>query len=242
MNIFKIMGVGLFALALTSCQSQADKYIENYLETNGQEFVEKALQKIIEKRMEEQNQARQGPTLEQRLAKRVDVPLDGAPVKGPADAAITIVEFSDFECPFCKRVLPTLDQIQKEYEGKVRFAFRHNPLPFHEAAVPVHLAAMAAQEQGKFWEFHAKAFENQREFTDANIVKWAQELGLNIEKFNADRAKPAFKERMENEIKFARDNGAQGTPAFFVNGVLLVGAQPFEEFKSVIDALLAEKS
>lgn len=242
MKNFKTLSLGLLMFGLAGCQSQADKMIENYLERNGQEFVEQALQKIIEKRMEEQNQARRGPSVEERLqAPRADVSIENAPVKGPADAAITIVEFSDFECPFCRRSLPTVEQIMKEYEGKVKVAFRHNPLPFHEKAVPVHLASMAAQAQGKFWEFHEKAFNNQRDFTEENIVKWAQELKLDMEKFNKDRNSEAFKKRMEADIEFARSNGAQGTPSFFINGVLLVGALPFEEFKAVIDGLLAEK-
>jgi protein-disulfide isomerase len=164
----------------------------------------------------------------------VEVPKD-APTKGPADAKVTIVEFSEFQCPFCARVLPTQKQILDTYGDDVRIVFRHLPLPFHKDAAPAAEASMAAHAQGKFWEFHDKAFANQRELTRANFEKWAAEIGLDVAKFKADLDSGKYKARVEQDQKYAGTVGARGTPAFFINGKLVSGAQPFENFKKVID-------
>ena len=115
---------------------------------------------------------------------RVRVPLEGA-AKGPANAKVNIVAFSDFQCPFCSRVVPTLAQIEKEYGNKVRIFFRHNPLPFHADAPLASEAAIAAEAQGKFWEMHDKLFANQQNLKRPDLEKYAQELGLDVGKFKA---------------------------------------------------------
>ena len=121
---------------------------------------------------------------------RVRVPLEG-PMKGPADAKVTIVEFSDFQCPFCSRVVPTVDKIMKDYPKQVRLFFRHNPLPFHNNAPLAAEAAVAAEAQGKFWEMHDKMFANQQALDRAGLEKDAQEIGLDMNKFKS-RARHAF--------------------------------------------------
>lgn len=232
-------GLFIFAFMLSSCmtQDQFDKKMDNYMERKGVEAVEKALDEIIKKRSQ-----RREPTLEERMKERVNVSIEGAPIKGAKDAPVTIVVFSDFECPFCARVNPTIDRLMKDYQGKVKLAFRHNPLPFHQRALPAHKAAMAAHEQGKFWEYYDILFKNQRELTEDNLVKWARELKLDIEKFKKDMKNESFEKTIRADQEFARSNGASGTPSFFINGVRIVGAQPYENFKEIIDALLAEKS
>jgi protein-disulfide isomerase len=171
------------------------------------------------------------------------VPVGGAAVKGPEDALVTIVEFSDFECPFCSRVVPTLDQIKQEYGDKVRIAFRHNPLPFHPNAAPASEWALAANEQGKFWEMHNKLFENRAALQKENLEKYATEVGVDVAKAKAyiESGKP--KEIIRQDQALAEKVGARGTPSFFINGVSLTGAQPFQNFKALIDAQLekAEK-
>ncbi|MCB9527313.1 MAG: thioredoxin domain-containing protein [Myxococcales bacterium] len=156
-------------------------------------------------------------------------------VKGPANAKITIVEFSEFQCPFCKRVGPTIDQIMKEYAGKVRIVFKHNPLSFHKDAPLASQAALAAGKQGKFWEMHDMLFENQRALQPADIEKYAQEIGLNMTKFKADLESDEIKKQIAADQALANEVGARGTPTFFINGRKLRGAQPFEQFKQVID-------
>lgn len=228
------------AVALTGCQQMADKYIDSYFERKGPEAVEKTIDKIVAKKREEARKE-QEPSLEDRLKKRVDVSIQGAPAKGPENAEITIVEFSDFECPFCRRVLPSVEQVMKEYQGKVKLVYRHNPLPFHPRAMPAAKAAVAAQKQGKFWEMYDKLFANQQDLSDEALKKYAKELKLDLKKFDKDMKDPATQKQIEDDANFARSNGAGGTPSFFINGVLLVGAQPYEKFKEIIDAVSAKK-
>jgi protein-disulfide isomerase len=242
---FKNLTLGALVVAVafmaSGCQKLADHYIESYFERKGAEAVEKTIDKIVAKKREEARKSQEEPALEERLKNRVNVSIEGAPVKGNAAAEITIVEFSDFECPFCKRVLPAVEEVMKAYEGKVKLAFRHNPLPFHPKAMPAAKAAIAAQNQGKFWEMHDKLFNGQQELSPENFKKWAKELKLDLKKFEKDMKDPAVQKRIEDDAAFARSNGAGGTPSFYVNGVILVGAQPFEKFKEVIDALIAKK-
>ena len=115
------------------------------------------------------------------------------PSKGPKNAPLQVIIFSDFQCPFCSRVEPTLTQMEKEYAGKVRFVWKNYPLPFHNNAEPAAEAAMAAHAQGKFWQMHDKLFENQQALDRAGLEKYAQELGLNMAKFKADLDAPKYK-------------------------------------------------
>ena len=161
--------------------------------------------------------------------------IKGAPLKGAKDALVTIVQFSDFQCPFCSRVEPTIDQIMKEYAGKVRVAWRNLPLPFHNNAKPAAIAAAAAQQQGKFWEMHEILFKHQQALGAADLEKYAEELKLNMPKWKAAIASKKLAEEVDAEAAAGGKIGARGTPAFFINGRFLSGAQPFERFKSLID-------
>ncbi len=163
------------------------------------------------------------------------VPLgEDRPVWGKDSALVTIVEFSDFQCPFCNRVTGTLDQIKKNFPDDVRIVFRQLPLPFHEQAKPAAKAALAAHKQGKFWEMHDKLFANQKALTEENFKKWAQEIGLDVAKFEKDFKDPALDKIIEEDVKTANQFGARGTPAFFVNGRFLSGAQPYPRFEALI--------
>ncbi|HET6279863.1 MAG TPA: thioredoxin domain-containing protein, partial [Polyangia bacterium] len=172
---------------------------------------------------------------------KVDVKLGNAPVKGAASAQVTVLEFSDFQCPFCSRVGPTLKQIEDEYKGKVKIAFRNLPLPFHDKAQLAAEASLAAHEQGKFWPYHDKLFGNQQALDRPSLEKYAEELGLNMTKFKAALDSGKYKKQVEQDSKDAAAVGATGTPTFFVNGTRLVGAQPFDQFKTLIDAELQKK-
>jgi protein-disulfide isomerase len=172
------------------------------------------------------------------------VPTGDSPAKGPENALVTIVEFSEFQCPFCSRVLPTMKKIQEEYGNDVRIVFRHNPLPFHDNAMPAAIAAHEVYEQGgdrKFWQYHDILFENQRALTRDNLEKWAKQIGgINMGKLKKALDTKAHKSKIEKDQQLARSLGASGTPAFFINGRNLRGAQPFPAFKSVIDEELAK--
>jgi protein-disulfide isomerase len=163
------------------------------------------------------------------------VAVGDAPTKGGKQPKVTIIEFSDFQCPFCSRVVPTISQIEKDYGNDVQIAFRHNPLPFHNNAMPAAMAAEAAREQGKFWEMHDKLFANQQKLDRPSLEGFAQELGLNMAKFKESLDKEKGKERIKHDMEDAVKFGARGTPNFFINGRNFRGAQPIEAFKSVID-------
>lgn len=170
---------------------------------------------------------------------RFRVPVDrNQPSKGARDALVTIVEFSEFECPFCSRVGPTLTQLMEDYRGKIRIVWRNNPLPFHQNAGPAAQAAMEAFAQGgdaKFWALHDKLFQNQRALTRADLERYAQEVGLDMNRFKAALDSNAHQSKVTADQALATQIGAQGTPNFFINGRQLMGAQPIEEFKKVID-------
>ncbi len=164
----------------------------------------------------------------------VNIP-DGWPVKGPAKAPVTLVEFSDFQCPYCKRAEPTVAQLITDYGDKLRFAYRDYPLSFHPRAMPASIAAHCAQDQGKWWDFHNNLMKEQGDLSDDDLKKRAGALGLDVNAFTAcyDAKKP------QDMIQAAFDDGMSlgvtGTPTFFVNGRMMVGAKPLEEFRDVID-------
>jgi protein-disulfide isomerase len=166
---------------------------------------------------------------------KFDVKVGDAPVKGPASAPITVVAWSDFQCPFCSRAVPTVRQVEDAYKGKVRIAFKQFPLPFHDKAHLAAEAALAANEQGKFWQMHDKLFANQQALDRPSLEKYAQELGLDMAKFKAALDSGKFKDKVDAEDKEGAAFGVTGTPTFFINGTRLVGAQPFEAFKTAID-------
>ncbi len=161
--------------------------------------------------------------------------IGDANVKGDNDAWVTIVEVSDFQCPFCKRVGPTLKQVEEKYGKDVRIAFKHNPLPFHKRAKPAAMAAECAGEQGKFWAMHDALFEGQRSLEDADLEGYAAKSGANVAKWKTCVSSDKFAKRIDQNQKQAAQLGARGTPAFFINGRFLSGAQPFASFEKVID-------
>ncbi|MBL8921757.1 MAG: thioredoxin domain-containing protein [Myxococcaceae bacterium] len=166
------------------------------------------------------------------------VPLEESPQKGAASALVTIVEFSDYQCPFCSRAHNTVVQLQKDYGEKLRVVMKQNPLSFHNRAKPAALAALSAGEQGKYWEMHDKMFANQQALEDANLEQYARDIGLNVDKWKADMQSPKFQSQIDKEQALAMSLGATGTPAFFINGKKLSGAQPIDNFKRIIDAEL----
>ena len=173
---------------------------------------------------------------------RFQVPVDGQPWKGTENALVTIVEFSDFECPFCTRVGPTIAQLMTEYEGKVRIVWRNNPLPMHPSAPGAAQASREAFDQGgneKFWRMHDLLFENQRALDRPSLERYAQQLGLNMEQFRAALDNNEHQQSVADDQALANRIGARGTPHFFINGRRLAGAQPYEQFKEIVDDEIA---
>jgi protein-disulfide isomerase len=172
---------------------------------------------------------------------KADVKLGDAPVKGSSSAPVTLIAFSDFQCPFCSRAVPVLKQLEDDYKGKLRIAFKQLPLPFHDKAHLAAEAALAANEQGKFWQYHDKLFANQQNLDRPSLEKYAEELGLNMSKFKAALDSGKYKDKVDADAKEGAAVGATGTPTFFINGTRVVGAQPVDKFKSVIDDELKKK-
>jgi protein-disulfide isomerase len=174
-------------------------------------------------------------------APRQNVAAAKGAAKGPANAPIEIIEFSDFQCPFCQRANPTVDQVLKTYGDRVRFVYRHFPLGNHPAARPAAEASQCAAEQGKFWEYHDTLFANPSRLGDADLKQHAAGLGLDTKQFNACVDTHKYKAQVDADMEAGEDAGVNGTPAFFVNGRMLNGAQPFDAFKRVIDEELELK-
>jgi len=186
-------------------------------------------------------QAPQQPTSPDPEQVKKDLKMGHLPVEGNGNAKVTIVEFSDFECPFCGRFYTdTLPQLKKEYidTGKVKLYYRHYPLPFHPKAVPLALAAECANDQDAFWKMHDKIFENNATvatMTDDQIKQWGADLGLDTAKFNTCYDEKTHQKEIDEDNTAGAAVGVSGTPTFYINGKQLVGAQPFAAFKAIID-------
>ena len=167
-------------------------------------------------------------------SRRYAIKTEGAPEKGAEDA-LAIVEFSDFQCPYCGRVTSTLKQVEEEYGDRVRIVFKHLPLAMHPKAPAAHAAAEAAHRQGKFWEMHDRIFANQAQLDPDKFAEYAQEIGLDMDAYESDLTSSEVKARIDADSREAAQLGVTGTPAFFVNGRFLSGAQPFSAFKALSD-------
>jgi protein-disulfide isomerase len=163
------------------------------------------------------------------------IALADSAARGASAPKVTLVAFSEFQCPFCARVTATLDELAKGYGDDLRIVFKHRPLPFHDRALPAALAAEAAGEQGKFWQMHDKMFQNQKALAAEDLERYAGELGLDVARWKTALAGAKAKSRVDADMKLADQFGVNGTPSFFINGRMLVGAQPIDRFRAVID-------
>lgn len=158
------------------------------------------------------------------------------PVLGSADAPVTVVEFSDFQCPFCQRVMPTLKQLREAYGDRVRIVWKDFPLTsIHPQAFKAAEAAHCAREQGKFWEYHDRLFANQQALDPEFLKKYATETGLDAPKFNACLDAAKYAERVQAQMGVGTALGVSSTPSMFINGRMVSGAQPYETFTAIID-------
>ncbi len=171
---------------------------------------------------------------------RVEVAIDDDPVKGPASAPITIVEFSDFQCPYCSRAEGTVKQVLEKYPGKIRFVYRDFPLGMHNQAAKASEAAQCANDQGKFWEFHDALYSDQSKLSVPDMQATAERLGMDGAKFKSCLETGKFTAEVNKDIKDATTAGVSSTPFFFINGIAVVGAQGVDTFSEVIDKELAK--
>ncbi len=163
------------------------------------------------------------------------------PAKGPENAPIEMIEFSDFQCPYCESAFPTVNQVLNTYGDRIHFIYRHYPLAIHPRARPAAEASQCAAEQGKFWQFHDRLFGDQSRLSDEDFKQAAAQLGLDLAQFSACVDSQKYKAEIDVDIHAGDEAGVSGTPAFYINGRMLSGAQPFEAFKRIIDEELAQK-
>ena len=172
---------------------------------------------------------------------RVNVSADDDPAVGPANAPITIIEFSDYQCPFCQRWhADTFDSLLKAYPDQIRFIYRDFPLySIHPQAEPASEAANCANAQAKFWEYHELLFSDKMDLSPEAYSAYASEIGLDLGKFEECLASDQYIPEITADYKYASKLGVSSTPTFFINGIMIVGAQPLSVFQSVIDMELA---
>lgn len=222
-----------------------DKSMDAYLSNDANvEKIANAIQRFFQKKQVEAQQEQmkaEEQQMEEQFKNPAKIDIGSSPVRGNPSAKVTIITFSDFQCPFCKRGAQIMEELLKQYPNDVKYVFKNMPLPMHPEAEPAARAALAAGEQGKFWEMHDKLFGNQESLGADTYVKFAQELGLNVDKFKADMTGDKVSNAIKADMAAGEKNGIQGTPGFFVNGVKVSGARPVPFFKKLIDRWLAQK-
>ncbi len=166
-----------------------------------------------------------------------DIPLGNSPIKGSMSAKVTIVEFSDFQCPYCSKLQPTIKQILDAYPDDVRLVYKQFPLDFHKQARNAAKASLAAGEQGKFWEMHDLIFEKFNSLTEAMFTEFAVKLGLDKKQFEADYNSTKYDRQIQDEINLGTTVGVRGTPTLYLNGKKMT-ARSFNDFKTAIDGVL----
>jgi protein-disulfide isomerase len=186
-------------------------------------------------------QVAEAPVTQEPQFIRYDIPTEGYPSLGPDDAKIVIVEFSDFQCPYCQRFhKETYPNLLAAYPGKIRFVYRNFPLPptMHPEAMSAAVASLCANDQNAYWDYHEKLFSG-TPLGEETYIQYATELGLNVEEFTACLSSGKHDDFIKQDMEFSSNLGVQSTPTFFVNGLAIIGAQPLSSFTQLIDKELA---
>lgn len=212
---------------LAKDDDQARKQVVDYLKQQGQFQARMDLQRRLTEKA--------GVEILLEPPRVHPVIADHNPSRGPADAPVTIIEYTDFQCPYCSRVQPTLDAVKERYGDSVRFVFKNLPLAMHDQAVFAAEAGLCAGEQDAFWPLHDWMFANARGINRESVLQQAGELGLDVEALTACLDEGRYAEAVAEDTKEANSFGITGTPGFTVNGRILTGAQPLESFVTVID-------
>ena len=182
-----------------------------------------------------------GPAQDTKLLEdAIPIPTQGAPVRGPNAAPITLVEFSDFQCPYCVAAVPQLQEVMKAFPTQVKLIFKQYPLDNHSQAAFAATAALAAQKQGKFWQMHDALFAQHQDLSQPKVLAIAKGLGLDMQRFQADLKSPALQQVLQRDIADGDRAGVPGTPTLFVDGQRLNGAVTVEVLKPVIEAELKQ--
>lgn len=257
MKFSKLLVLLMSALLIASCTTDEKmkqqmskilkddpKILTEAIEKHPAEFIE-ALQKAAKNAQEEMGKKREEEE-KQKLEESFEKPLlatirSDESIRGPKDAPLTLVEYSDFECPFCSRGYETVIALLKKYDGKIRFIYKHLPLSFHEQAMIAskYYEAIRLQDEKKAFAFHDEIFKNQRKLKNgtAFLDATAKQVGADLAKVKKDLNSEAVTKRIEEDMKEAGSFGMQGTPGFLLNGVPVRGAYPPEYFDGIISEL-----
>lgn len=257
-TIFRLIGLTIMATAVWACApsaSQLEKVVSENpeilfkaIEKHPQKFIEvvnKAARDAQMQAREEETKAQTDQMEEEFKSPKVPKVSDNRAIFGSEDAPVTIVEYSDFQCPYCAKGYDTVKQVMKEYGDKVKVVYKHLPLDFHPLAMPAakYFEAIALQSESKAEKFHDEIFENQKRLNQDKekfLKDAAKKAGADMKKLMKDLESDAVKEIIEQDMAEAKEFGFSGTPGFLINGVSLRGAYPFDEFKKIIDRHLGE--
>lgn len=229
--------VGLALFVTAGCQGKATQEALKELREGQQQILErldrmeKGQQQILSSSMF----ARQRPQID--YSKIYDIETGGSPVRGAADGKVTLVEFSDFQCPYSQRVQAVIQQLLEAFPNDLKHVYKNFPLSFHKRAMPAAQACLAAGVQGKFWEMHDLVFSHPQNLEDQDFKAHAQKLGLDIARFEADLQSETVMKRIEADTEDAKKAEVMGTPTLFLNGKR-VADRSFEAMKKEIEALL----
>jgi protein-disulfide isomerase len=223
-------------------EKNPDLVLEALKKTDKAAFFEYVMtaQRDYQEKKQVEEEAKEKQELEDAFKKPLKPEIDAKTrVRGDKNAPITIVEYSDFQCPYCSRGFQVVEQVRQKYGAKVRFIYKHLPLPMHPMALPAAKwqEAVALQSPDKAWIFHDTMFKNQSSLSEDFFKKTVKDLGLNVEKAAKDAQSPAVSEKVETDSAEAKSFGFSGTPGFLINGVPLRGAYPIDKFDEIIKRL-----
>ncbi len=247
-----ILAVLALTLSLTACTSKDElkkllkenpDIMTDAIKANPSKFID-ALNEAVKIAQQDEGKKREEgekKALEESFNNPVQADLNGYTFRGPADAQLTLVEYSDFECPFCSRGFNTVMELMNKYKGKIRFAYKHLPLSFHPQAMPAaqYYEAIRLQSPEKAWEFHDRIYKDQRKLQNGEsfLKSLAKELKVDMNKLATDVKSPAVQSRIDADMAEAAKYGFQGTPGFLLNGVPVKGAYPTSHFDGIIEEL-----
>ena len=235
-KIVIFLAVFLFSISLLFAAGCADKKKLYEIEQTQKEILEKlAALEANQERLSKRVQPAAQPA--EDLNKIHEIPIGNSPVKGNRSAPVTIVEFSDYQCPYCSQLQSTLNDVLKAYPKEVKLVFKNFPLQFHNQARNAAKATLAAGEQNKFWEMHDIVFQNFSALSDQKFVEFAKQIGLDVNKFAADYKSNKYDFQIEQDTTLGTAIGVRGTPTLFINGQR-VTKRSFADFKETIDNIL----
>jgi protein-disulfide isomerase len=231
-----VLILALFLIPLFFSTGCADKKKVEELEKTQKEILDKlsAIEENQGKLLRREQAVRQPAEDANKIQ---EIPIGNSPVKGNMNAPVAIVEFSDYQCPYCSKLQPTLNDVLKAYPKDVKLVFKNFPLPFHSEARNASKAALAAGEQDKFWQMHDIIFENFNELSSEKFKQFAKKIGLDVNKFTADYNSNKYDFQIQQDINLGTAVGVRGTPTLFVNGQM-ISNRSFAGFKEAIDNAL----